>query len=192
MMNARDFVHLAREYSPIVLRCPDDQTFTRRIRWAGTSLIWRDVTGVERVAPLRLIVPAHGVPDGWRVSVEYRGGTLTEKATALTGDLIELNRVNGKGLPPLAGATLKYHAPVDLTGVEITGKLKTRPGARALDTLTEGDGITVDRQGYRIDVTLPPERLSRPFRQGFTLDVDALANGERTQLAVFDVRREPT
>ena len=45
------------------------RTFSLALRWESPPVVYRPITAIAQTAPARLTVPAHGVPDGWRVAI---------------------------------------------------------------------------------------------------------------------------
>lgn len=130
------------------------KTFSLVLRWETVPIIYKDITGITQAAPARLTVPAHGVPDGWRVAVTNVKG-MTEinaeannvkdrdyvTATVIDSNTIELNGVNSAGFKAyVSGGVLQYNTPVDLTGYSARMSIKDKIGGTELFSLTSVDG----------------------------------------------------
>jgi hypothetical protein len=196
---------------PITLS--DDESLALALQWATEELVYREITDIQYIAPLRITAPAHGVPDGWSVRLDFggcMGDTLRGKsfpATLIDPDTLEINAVNGAALPHHWGEAhhskryLVYNRPVDLTGVAVTGRLRERTDGRPLLTLSSGQ-LSVDVAAHSIRVNVSPDDLKAvvvpqhpghrppcPVRR-FVLDIDAIdAAGTHIQLYEVGVTR---
>jgi hypothetical protein len=81
-----------------------------------TVFDWRPINAITNAAPLRLDVPAHGVPDGWfPVWIDFPGhdADLTGQATAIDPATLEFNAINGTDLPAYeSGGYIRYRRPL--------------------------------------------------------------------------------
>ena len=135
------------------------RTFSLALRWESTPVVYRPITAIAQTAPARLTVPAHGVPDGWRVAItNVKGMTeinaeankLTSRdyhqATVLDANTVEINDINAAGFKAYtSGGYIQFDNPVDLTGFTARLTIKNRVGGSVLYTLTtENGGIVID------------------------------------------------
>ena len=141
------------------LTIPQGRTFSLALRWETAPVIYKAITGIAQTAPVRITVPTHGVPDGWRVAItNVKGMTeinaeankLTSRdyhqATVLDVNTVEINDINAAGFKPYAsGGYIQFGTPVDLTGFKARMAIKNRVGGTVLYTLTtENGGIVID------------------------------------------------
>lgn len=112
---------------------------------------YRPITLIEPTAPLRLTVPAHGLPGDWPTWVEgvnqwsalnrEKGREGFRIARVIDADTIEYNELNGIG-QRAQGGTLVYQLPVDLAGCR--GVLLITPDAgQAIELTTENGGLAI-------------------------------------------------
>ena len=135
------------------------RTFSLALRWESPPVVYRPITAIAQTAPARLTVPAHGVPDGWRVAItNVKGMTeinaeankLTSRdyhqATVLDANTVEINDINAAGFKAYtSGGYIQFDTPVDLTGFTARMTIKNRVGGTVLYTLTtENGGIVID------------------------------------------------
>lgn len=114
------------------------ETFQPIIRWGSEVLISKPITGISQAAPVVVTAVGHVVPDGWQVAVVSAKGMLQinaasfppagadwHKATVLTADTVQLNKVNSADYAAyLSAGFLVYNTPVTLAGM--TGVLTIR------------------------------------------------------------------
>lgn len=147
------------------------KTFFLTLRWATEPYIYKPITDIERTAPLRMTVPAHGMPDGWRFAVAgVKGMTALNakssppaiseyyEATVVDQDLIEVNHINGLLLQAYTGdGVIQYLTPVTLAGMSARMSIKDRIGGTRLAHLTSDAGdIELNSAQSTITLRLPP------------------------------------
>lgn len=125
---------------------------------------WRPIEAVQETAPLRLRVPAHGLPGEWPIWCEQVDGfpdlnrdknrERGRMAQVVDPDTVEFNDLNGLGRSA-AGGVLVYRKPLDLTGCRIA--LQIRIAGQVLDFTTENGGAAIAGLG-RVGVTLTAEQ----------------------------------
>jgi hypothetical protein len=137
------------------------ETFQPILRWGSEVLISKPITGISQAAPVVVTAVAHGIPDGWRAAVVSAKGMTQinaqnfppqgndwQKATVLTVDTIQLNKVNSADYAAyLSGGFLVYNTPVTLAGM--TGVMTIRDApltGNILATLTSSPaaGLTLN------------------------------------------------
>ena len=145
------------------------RTFSLALRWESPPIVYRPITAIAQTAPARLTVPAHGVPDGWRVAItNVKGMTeinaeankLTSRdyhqATVLDANTIDINDINAAGFKPYtSGGYIQFNTPVDLTGFKARMKIKNRVGGTTLYTLTTENGaLAIDAAAKIITIDI--------------------------------------
>ena len=148
------------------------RTFSLALRWESPPVVYKPITAITQTAPVRLTVPAHGLPDGWRVAVtNVKGMTeinaeankLTSRdyhqATVVDANTIEINDINAAGFKAYtSGGYIQYGTPVDLTGFTARMAIKNKVGGTELMTLTtENDRIAIDASAKVISLTIEAE-----------------------------------
>lgn len=118
---------------------------------ATSTVIYRPVTAIAISAPVRLTVPAHGVPPGWTVQAVGKAGVSPlllcgpQLATVIDADTIDINARQSLDWPAYSGGVqLAYNQPLSLTGY--TARLRAyndSADASFLFELIAGDGITI-------------------------------------------------
>lgn len=92
-------------------------TFRDVLRWSTSECVLISATVVPG-APVRLNAPAHGLVDGWRVSIDSSqdfSPSQRHVVSVVDANTIELPCVNGLSFRPRAAA-IKYRKPTDLAG----------------------------------------------------------------------------
>lgn len=145
------------------------KTFSMALRWETAPWIYKPIAAIARTAPVSITVPAHGVPDGWRVAVvsvqgmdEVNAPNSPPKAkdfhqaTVVDADTIQINDVNAAGFSAYtSGGYLQFYTPKDLTGYAARMSVKDRVGGTELLTLTTSNGrIEVDATNYAITLNV--------------------------------------
>lgn len=145
-------------------------TFVRTLRWETPPIVYKAIAGVPSLAPLRLTVPAHGVPNGWRVAIsgvrgmaQLNAQNMPPKpadyrvATVVDADTIELNEVNGVDFKPYqGGGVIQFNSPASLVGYQARLAVKDKVGGSELLRLNTGanGGIEIDDAAKTIVITL--------------------------------------
>jgi hypothetical protein len=147
------------------------KTYSTTLRWASEPYVYKPITSVANTAPVRLTVPTHGLPDGWRFAVSaVQGATgLNAKksppdakeyyeATIVDADTVDINNVNGMLLGAYkSGGVIQYLTPVDMTGMSARMQIKDKVGGTSLLTITSDAGdITINPSTYTITIRIPP------------------------------------
>ena len=144
------------------------ETFKWSLRPEQPLLAYALVTAVSKTAPIRLTVPAHGLPDGWRFAVTGAKGptALNAKnspmrtsdyfnAKVIDEDTIEINKVNGTAFPSYTGGgVIQYGVPMDLVGVTVRAHVRTTENSPAV-LLDLGLYATLDPVLHRINFVVP-------------------------------------
>jgi len=171
------------------LRISPDEDLALAFRWMTTRVIWKEVTALQNVAPLRLTVPAHGVPNGWPVALDlpkHQGPDIKDRAVVVSDDILELPNVNGSNLRAWSeGTYLRYLQPVDLAAVTITAKLIGMPHGERVKL-----EVTPQIEGDLIRIYVPHGAL-KPLGRELVLDLDAEdSSGRKLHLARYEIMRD--
>ena len=136
------------------------KTFSLALRWETPPVVYKAITGITQTAPVRVTVPAHGIPDGWRVAItNVKGMTqinveankkLTKRdyhqATVIDANTIEINDINASGFKEyVSGGYVQFNTPTNLVGFTARMSIKNKVGGTELFSLTTTNGrITID------------------------------------------------
>lgn len=142
------------------------KTFPHLLRWEAPPYIYKPITGVQLVAPVRIACVGHGLVTGWRAAVVSVKGTteLNAKAsppdldtdfrqvTVVDADTVEINTVNAADFKAyISGGYLQYLTPVDMTGFTARLVIKNKVGGTEILRLTTEDGgITINNSAHTI------------------------------------------
>lgn len=178
------------------LEIKQGKTFKLVIRWETEPIIYRPITGIEQSAPVRLSVPLHGLPNGWRAAVtgvkgmteiNAEANNLKDKdyrpASVVNAGVIEFNDINAEGFKPyVSGGHVQFKSPVSLTGMTARMKVKDKVGGVTLLTLTSADGIQIDITNYTITLVISAELTeAMAWSKGVydleMIDVDGVVTG---------------
>jgi hypothetical protein len=193
------------------------RTFSQLVRWETTPVIYRAIEGISQTAPVRLTVPGHGCPDGWRAAVtgvkgmpeiKAEANRLSERdyhaVTVIDADTLEFNEVDASGFRPyVSGGYLQYNTPVNLAGFTGRMQIKDRIGGKVLASSEAVDApldilrVTVEAGERTIRLTIPAsETEAIEWRHGvYDLEMvspDAEAVVTRLLSGRVIVRREVT
>lgn len=110
--------------APIIDLCfQKGKTLEYALLYASDKFAYVPITGVPSLAPVRLTVVAHGMPDGWPFDIECvkKPNELNGEgyiATVVDEDTVEINNLVGScwRYTWSAGGVLKYLIPEDITG----------------------------------------------------------------------------
>lgn len=151
------------------------KTFVRVVRWSTLSYIYKMIIGITNGVSAVIIVPNHGVPDGWRVAVVSVKGMEEinaqnsppaerdyTKATVRDSNTLELNAINSFEFSQYAsGGAVQFYTPMDLAGYTCRMQIKDRPGGTVLASTDIDDAplnvITaiIDNVGKTITLSMP-------------------------------------
>lgn len=173
-------------------------TYRRVVTWAAGPIVYKAITAVPQLAPVRLTVVGHGIVDGWRVAISDVEGMrelnaahepprLTEywTATLVDVDTIEINELNAASYHAYTeGGFIRYYTPVDLTGYTARIDIRERAGGDILWNLSTTIGsIVIDVAAQTITFTITDEESADfEWRTGvYALEMES-PGGEVTQL----------
>ncbi len=194
---------------PLIIR--QGETFSHVIMWATEELVYKPITAVPSVAPLRLTVVSHELVTDVPVAITgVRGMTEVNAdpedvqegdyrpATRIDQDTIELNSVNGAGFKPyISGGYIQYRKPVDLSSYPTARMtIKDRVGGTVLMELTSAAGdIVISNTTKKITVVISDEDTAAiTWKRGvYDLEVEAYdGTVVRLDWGTVEVSREIT
>lgn len=117
------------------------KTFEYAFLYAEDALLYKPITAIASKAPVRLTVPAHGLPDGWVVDVagvktpiELNSGEDGPRfIRVVDADTLEFNALDGTLWKPFAGGgNVVANQPSDLTGWVARGTVRDKVGGEVL------------------------------------------------------------
>lgn len=138
----------------IPLKIIRGKTFAFGMLYAEDELLYLPIGAMSNLAPVRLQITGHGVPDGWPVRIECvpqpeEMNTPPDSyvtAKVIDADNIEINSLNAYCWPPYsAGGLVVLRKPMDLTGWSCRAQVRDRVGGVVLfswhsDPLEQPDG----------------------------------------------------
>lgn len=171
------------------------KTFEFAYRYGDDELVYKPITAMPSVAPVRLTVVGHGIPDGWPVQVQslknpqelnsnYQGCPKYYFATVVDADTIELNSVNAADWKPyVTGGYVVFNKPVDLTDYEAKMEVRDKVGGELLLTF-DSDPLALPDGSIAVDVALsafvvrldPTSSAALAFKSG-VYDLEAITPG---------------
>ena len=133
------------------------KTFKHVLRYGEQEYVYSPIASISASAPAVIVTTAaHGVPDGWPVTVVSALGSTQinaansppkeadyRKATVLTSTSLELNEVNSSAYTAHTPGTgyVQYRKPVDLAGYVGRMKIKDKVGGVLLASTEAGDAL---------------------------------------------------
>ncbi|MGA4634511.1 hypothetical protein ACPA5B_11585 [Pseudomonas solani] len=134
---------------------------------------YKQITAIQQTAPLKMTVPAHGLPGDWMTWGEgiQQGSSLNlDKSTnvgrmtrVINADTVEFNDINGLQLKA-SGGVLVYQLPVDLTGMGV--RVEIRGDGATPIVLTLGSGVTVLGLGQLLLELTPEQTAATTWTRG--------------------------
>lgn len=182
----------------VPLRIEKGATFRDALRIMQPSLVYRPITQIEPIAPVRLTIPGHGLPGSWLAWIDGVQGMpelnrarlrqLPHRVASIDDDTVEINLLSAVGLAPVGGQLI-YQPPVDLAGAEVRMQIRDAPGGTVLMTLALGSGLEIAGAGtisreisasdtaalawasavYDVDVTYPDGTVHRYYSGPITV-----------------------
>lgn len=143
------------------------------LRWENPDrLIYRPITALATSSPATLVVPNHGLVDGWSAAVtgwDNAVGLTAEfdqprvgdfkRVRVLDSDTIEFNSVDGSAwrTSPPATARVRYYEPVSLIGCSANMQVRSSVASSAplLSLSSLSGGIVFDTALHTITVNFP-------------------------------------
>jgi hypothetical protein len=136
------------------------------------------ITEIQHTAPLRMIVPNHGLTGPWPVWVRgVAGGSLNREPgreafympDVIDADTLEFNALDGVDLRA-TGGRITYQLPVDLTGC--TGRLMLCGPGLSLELTTENGGLVIEGLGLMMIVITAAQSTALGWQRGtYSLDL---------------------
>ena len=180
-------------------------TFSLPLRIEVSPLVYKPITSIANSAPARLVVPAHGLPDGWRVAlVGVQGPTRLNsknwppkpkdfyKATVIDANTIELNTVVtlDDTVHVASTGSLVYYTPADLAAfTDAMMQIKSDYGGDIIESLFMSTGeIVIDLIDNRIFLTIPDTRTSLMSLEGGVYDLEFVSGATVTRLLGGNVK----
>lgn len=121
--------------APIINLCiQQGKTLEFALQYAESRYNYRDIAAVVSLAPLRLTLPSHSIPDGWPISIqcvkrpaEMNGDYI---ATVVDENTIEINDLVGSCWRHrwAAGGHVRFPVPQDITGWSARAAFRRRIG----------------------------------------------------------------
>lgn len=128
-------------YKDLVIQ--QGRTFKLVLRWETLPIVYKAIESISLTAPLRLVAPDHGIPDGWDAAITGVDGIDSDpenlysrdfhQVTVLDANTLEINDINASGFRAyVSGGYIQYNTPVDLTGFGGRMKIKDKLGGTVL------------------------------------------------------------
>lgn len=148
------------------------KTFEQAYFYAGEYPAYRPITAIAGTAPLRLTVPAHGLPgDTWPVRIESAKSPIELNFSAykfvqiIDQDTLELPGINASEWRAYSsGGLLVYKPPIDTTGWQARGQIRDKIGGTLLfswhsDPDEQPDGLIIIEHS-RFTLTASPQKTA--------------------------------
>lgn len=145
------------------------------IRIESDSIEYVDITAMEKSAPLRVTVPNHPIPDGWRACIQNAGGMSTlnaeweglrdldlRRVVVIDANTVAFPGINASGFRTYsAGGQIAFYAPKNLSSYTAARmEVKTAVGGELLCALTITDGtLEIDAEQSAVWMHLSPTTL---------------------------------
>jgi len=146
------------------------KTWSRVLRWETSPIVYKAISAITQLVPVRMTVASHGLVANWRAAITGVGGMVElnarsdpprspdyHKATVVDANTIELNSVNASSFSAYtSGGYVQYNTPVNLTGY--TARMQIRrnfASSTVLKELTVANGaIVIDNTAKTITATI--------------------------------------
>lgn len=145
------------------------KTFSHVLRWESPTFVYRPIDSIPQKAPLRLKVPGHGCPNGWRVEIQSVKGMkelneIKAQVTVVDADHVELNAINAEDFKPYSSSSsgfLVFRSPIDMTGMSARMAIKDKVGGTELLRLdTTNDGLAIDAAECSITIHISADETA--------------------------------
>lgn len=175
--------------TPIEIR--KGSTYISVVHWEEDVLMYKQITAIVSLAPIRLTVANHGLTDGWRFAVEsvqsmIELNTLKPlvpatwyKAKIVDPNTIEINDVNGSEFTAYnnGGGVIKFYAPVNMANFTARMSIKNKFGGTVLANLTTENGyLNLDNVNKKINIKIPDSVTSPITEKKGVYDLELIAN----------------
>jgi hypothetical protein len=147
------------------LKIYQGSTFQQTLRWESSERVYMPITAITKTAPVTITVPAHNIPQSWRVKFtdivgtkELNSSTVYHQCTVLDQDTISINAINALGYTAyVSGGVVEYNKPVDLTGMTARMQIRARVDSTTVlhELTTENGGIVLDNTAKTIKLIIP-------------------------------------
>ena len=143
--------------------------FRKILRWETGPLVYKSISAIPSLAPLRLTVTGHQMLNGWRFAIQSVKGMTQLNAsknppvekdfytgTVIDADTIEVNNLNASDFSNYtSGGVIVYNTPTNLTGYTARLTIKDKVGGTELLSLTtENDRINLSTANATIMLEL--------------------------------------
>lgn len=166
------------------------ETFRHSMRWQSGPEIYKAITAMPSVAPVRFSSAGHGILDDWPVAViglvgpddinaksdppkarDYRPVRIIDENT------VEFNGLSAVDMPAyVSGGYLRFNSPVPLAGYEARMQIKNKVGGTELLLLTtDNGGIEIDADNCRIDIVISDSALSAATWKSAVYDLEMVS-----------------
>jgi hypothetical protein len=177
------------------------KTFSEVYRWEAGPIIYKAVTAVVQTTPLRLTVPSHGFPDGWRLALSAFNGMIEvnaknpprasdyHRATVIDANTIEFNDINAADFGAYtSGGYVQGNTPVSIASY--TAELIVEDAERDGDELVDWSAnVTIDNTAKTITFTVSATATAAlAFEEGWYELVLTSPGGVKTPLLQGRVR----
>lgn len=177
------------------------KTFSRVLRWESGPFLYKPITNITRAAPVAITSVAHGVPDGWRVTIVSVQGMVEinslnipprdedyHAATVIGANTIELNDINSTEFEGYnmggSGGYIQFRTPVDLAG--FTARMQIRSSLTAttflLELTTTNGRIAIDNALKTITLLVDAVTTAAITWKTGVYDLELVSGGVVTQL----------
>jgi hypothetical protein len=151
------------------LKIIQGSTLSQPVRYGIEPLVYKPITAVVNLAPLRLTVPTHEMPPTWRTELLSLKGlvelnsTETGKdsdyhvATVIGPDTVEFNEINAAkyGAYTANSGYLRYYTPAVLTGKKAFLYIWNKINGTLLLTLSSDNGdIDIDDVNFEMTINM--------------------------------------
>ncbi len=178
------------------MRIVQGATFRKPLLLMQPVYAYKPIAAIQQSAPLRMSVPAHGLPEGWPTWIEgVRGWAALNRdkqrerfriARVIDANTIEYNELNGLG-QSAAGGTLVYQLPVDLTGATALMNICDADGSLLLALSTATGGLVIDGLGRLLMVLSAAQTAAITWTKGLYILELVMAGGSVDRWAYGEV-----
>lgn len=165
------------------------KTLEQTLLYAEERLTYAPIAAIVNKAPLRVRIPAHGIPDGWPVRIQGVSSPSimntpegeTVLASVFDADTIEFNSIDANlwGTIEESGSVV-YYTPAVITGWKFRMQIKDAPGGNILmdfssDIADAADGtITVNAASSSFTLGLTDVQSAAITWNGGVYDIEAI------------------
>jgi hypothetical protein len=178
------------------------KSFSQVLRWGAAPIAYKTITAITNSAPITITSAAHGIPDGWAVSIHSVKGMTQinseydpprcndfHQVTVVDSNTLSINTINSLDYKPyVSGGVIRFSTPVDMGGYTARMAIKDAVGGTTYVTLTtDNERIVIDNVAKTITLNIDAETTAALSIQRGVYDLEMVSDDTVTALVAGKV-----